>query len=193
MGWFKKKEGLKKEQLKTIPQELPELPDLPEIEIAETNLGEETLPQLPSIPRNSFGEKFSRHVIKGAISGKEDIEEISEEDEEQTLPKPKIPMTVEESDLEGVIKRVEIPSEFISNRKRAREAEPIFVRIDKFEESVQILEKIKEKLADVEKILRETKEIKEQEEIELEKWQREIQVIKSQVEKVDKDVFSRTE
>ena len=56
MGWFKKKEGLKKEQLKTIPQELPELPDLPEIEIAETNLGEETLPQLRSIPRNSFGE-----------------------------------------------------------------------------------------------------------------------------------------
>ena len=42
-------------------------------------------------------------------------------------------------------------------------------------------------------MLRDIKTIKEEEEKELEGWEKEIQTIKEQIEKVDKDIFSKIE
>jgi len=78
-------------------------------------------------------------------------------------------------------------------QKRVRTDEPIFIRIDKFEESLKVFEKVKEKISEIEHLLRETKELKEQEQLELSNWEQEIQKLKLQIEKVDEDIFSKIE
>ena len=74
-----------------------------------------------------------------------------------------------------------------------RKDEPIFVRLDKFEESLKIFEKIRNQILEIEGILHEIKNVKEHEEKEIQFWEQEIQNIKKQIEKVDQDIFSRVE
>ena len=50
---------------------------------------------------------------------------------------------------------------------------------------------MKEKLRDLEHTLNNIKEIKEREEKELEEWEREIQIVKSRLESIDSNIFSR--
>ena len=67
MSWFTKE---KKENKDSELPKLPEPPKLPELPDLEENFSEkQNLPKLPSYPKNSFGEKFSKSAIKDAISG----------------------------------------------------------------------------------------------------------------------------
>ena len=84
-----------------------------------------------------------------------------------------------------------IPAE--PREKKTVKAEPVFIRIDKFEEGLQVFEKAKEKISEMEKMLRDIKRIREEEEKELDFWENEIQKIKEQIEKVDRDIFSKIE
>ncbi len=86
-----------------------------------------------------------------------------------------------------------IPEEFHEAAKKVKEAEPVFVRIDKFQESLNIFEKIKKEISEIESKLKDIKKIKEQEEAELEHWQGEISTIKEQIDKIDQDVFSKVD
>jgi hypothetical protein len=72
-----------------------------------------------------------------------------------------------------------------------KKAEPVFVRLDKFEESMNLFDDIKAQIADMEHLIRNTKEIKQKEEEELNSWQNQLQEVKRQIEKVDKDIFSK--
>ena len=74
-----------------------------------------------------------------------------------------------------------------------KKAEPVFIRIDKFEESIKIFQEIKSQISDIEKLIKNTKEIKAKEEEELTSWETEIQTVKNQIEKVNQDIFSRIE
>ena len=74
-----------------------------------------------------------------------------------------------------------------------RKAEPVFIRIDKFEESMKIFHNIRSQVSEIENLIKNTKEIKAKEEEELASWESEIQVIKNQIEKVNQDIFSRIE
>jgi len=87
----------------------------------------------------------------------------------------------------------EIPSHFKHAYSSTRKAEPIFIRIDKFEESLKIFEKAKDQISEIEDMIRQTKEIKAKEEEELNAWENEIQLLKQEVEKIDQDVFSKVE
>ncbi|MCK5043383.1 hypothetical protein KAR52_00045 [Candidatus Pacearchaeota archaeon] len=196
MGWFKKKEktGGRKEisQLHELPK-LPELPELPEP--FEKNKSSKSIHQLPSFPNDSLGEKFSQNTIKEAITGKKEGERVFEADdfesdedyEERMMPKPvKTPRTKEFSSSK-------IPQEFKAAARKVKEAEPIFIRIDKFEESLQIFEQTKKQISEIEKMLSNIKKVKEKEEEELEFWEGEIKTAKEQIEKVDEDLFSKIE
>jgi len=178
MGWFDKKER-KKESL-GLP-ELPKLPELPSLERGLNLEGQHALPQLPSYPSSPFGEKFSQNAIKDAVSGEEeDDEEDFDADESmhnEGLKMPR-PLTREE------------PTVHRSMMGTPRN-EPVFVRLDKFEEGLKIFEDTKHKIMELERMLNNVKKVKEEEEKELQGWEMEIQKLKGQFEKIDRDIFSK--
>lgn len=191
MGWFSND---KKEEAKKLPSRpiqelptLPELPKLPELPSLPDTDEKEPIHQLPSFPNNPLGEKFSQDTIKDAVTGKKegDEEGADESDnDEQMIPAPPIHnMTSEPSPYNK-------PNQY-RIKSRTEEAEPIFVRIDKFEESLDIFQKTKEKISDIDEMLREIKKIKEEEEEQLNAWEKEIQKVKEQIGKIDQELFSK--
>jgi len=91
------------------------------------------------------------------------------------------------------VKAKEIPQNYAIRSYMTKKAEPVFIRIDKFEESMKIFQEIKGQISEIEDLIKNTKEIKSKEEEELASWETEIQGIKNQIEKVNQDIFSRIE
>jgi len=185
MGWFSKKEQSGKEE--DSPPTLPELPKLPEFpKLDEDQDSEENIMhQLPRFPTTSLGNKFSQHTIKEAVSGKKEEEVLDANDFE-------LPEDYEEIQKMHQPLRKPMTREIGLSGKN-REEEPVFIRIDKFEESLHVFEKAKHQIKEVEKLLKDIKRIRTKEEDELEFWEKEMQSIKNQVEKVDQDIFSKIE
>ncbi len=188
MGLFKKKQ---KEIAPNQPPklaELPKLPDLPKM----SGVGPAKLPKipqqkqipknpnnLPSFPNNSLGTKFSQSTIKHAVTGQKEGREDDfnhyEDDDDQMIPKP---ITTPKSR--------EYDSPPIHSKK-----EPVFIRLDKFEQTMKVFEGAKKQIVEIETMLRNIKKKKEDEEKELANWEKSIQLIKSQIEKIDNEVFSK--
>ena len=185
MGLFKKKEEKKfKGKLPELP-ELPELPKLKEFDSA--------LPQLPRYPTSQLGDELSRTTIKEAVTGKKEEEvEADEFVREQMMPQPHEikPSTKFKPELPFKIEKI-APLKELKIKTRAKG--PVFIRIDKFEESLKIFEETKAKIHGMEKLLAEIKQLKEKEEIELSNWRTEIQTMKNQIEKVERDIISKIE
>jgi hypothetical protein len=192
MGWFKKKEGSVKNK-KNVFNEIPSLPELPKLpEIGNMKQKEEKIPQLPSFPNSSLGKKFSQDSIKEAvIGGKEVMEDLDMEDirprikDIRTMPNP--PRKEIRTDYKR--ERMTMPHSQLREVKQ----EPVFIRIDKFEESLKLFEDIRSQVAEMEKILQQTKTLKEEEEKEIASWEQDMQTIKGQIEKIDRDIFSKIE
>jgi len=192
MGLFKHKE--KKEEVPKLPElpQLPELPGLPEFEERE-----DPIHQLPSFPRSSFGNKFSQDNIKEAVIGEKEgdegyANELDSLEGMKTMQEPgfekglmKKPLTREIGDSE----EFNIPEKIQS--KTPVKKGPVFVRLDKFEESQKIFEETKKELTNISHLLTRTKEIKLKEEETLQAWEKELHNIRSQIEKVDRDLFSK--
>lgn len=176
MGLFKKKGIDKKEKYSKLP-ELPQLPELPEVSEFE-KLKEEKLPQLPSFPNGELGNKFSQNTIKEAVTGEKEEEAQAEELEE--VPMTPKPLVKETDEKEEYFKKREI-----------KDSEPIFIRIDKFEESSKSFEEIKRKIVEIEKALKDVKQVKEDEGKELKSWEEGIIQIKEKLEKINENVFSK--
>jgi hypothetical protein len=188
MGLFKKKEKKVKEEISGLP-ELPKLPEFPGTDINEFNREhykergitepEEEIPMLPSFPNGSLGNKFSQNTIKEAISGGKEVSEAEADESEediQMMPKPPI--------KRGFYPEVE--------RMKTKE-EPIFIRIDKFEAGLKTFGEIRKQILEIEGMFEDLRNIKEKEEKELEFWEREIRKIKGEIEKIDKNIFSKIE
>jgi hypothetical protein len=193
MGLFKKKEN-KKEEIPKLP-ELPSLPNFPNLEENPRLSNQKLISQLPSFPKNTIGEKFSQDTIKHAISGKKEGDEewntndFVENEEIQMMPKPlnEIPFP-----KEGKIGRNLSPlTRAYEEKNDFEEQEPIFIRIDKFEEALDIFKKVQNKISDIEKDLSHLKKIKEQENEELTSWEKEVQEIKNQMETINSKIFSK--
>jgi hypothetical protein len=207
MGLFGKKD--KKEEVKKIPSAVPELPELPKLPelppMNEFSYEEEHLPQLPTFPNNSLGNKFSQNTIKEAVSGKKEDDEVFDAEdfpeEKGMMQKPLPRHAIEDSDdyEESITmtttkpKSKEVSQNYAMRSYMTKKAEPVFIRIDKFEESMKIFQDIKSQISEIEELIKSTKEIKNKEEEELSSWETEIQTIKNQIEKVDQDIFSRIE
>ena len=198
MGWFNKKD--KKDEVPKLA-ELPKLPALPPMRNSlpsSPDPNSKEIHQLPSFPNNKFGEQLSQNTIKEAITGgKGDM--VPSANNMPTLPQLNSKLTMEIEDEESGIKRNELardvgisPDIFEKNRHMATD-EPVFVRIDKFEESLAIFQKTKEKAEEIEKMLTDIKKIKEEEDKELNFWENEAQAIKEQIEKIDSKLFSKLE
>jgi hypothetical protein len=192
MGLFGKKEE-KKEGLK-LPS-LPKLPELPNLESPTPT--QEPLTQLPSFPNNSFGQKFSQNTIKEAVTGKKEVEAGEGISELPTLGEAPImqssPAETIEKDFPSerkIMPPVESRGQF-NLQNRIVDQKPIFIRLDKFEESLHNFTKIKEQIMEVEELLSEIKRTKEDEEKELNEWEMEMQNIKKEIGNIDGEIFSR--
>ena len=183
MGWFGKneKEKLGQSSLATLP-ELPKLPKLQQINSEDIEISNEPISKLPSYSSSSFGEKFSQNAIKDAVTGKIgdegvfDADDSLDETEKKMMPEPPEYLT------KSLHRNLKTEGKMI---------EPVFVRIDKFEEGLKIFEKTKAKISEIEKLIEEMKKINEKEDKELQSWEKEIQVMKRNFEKINQDIFSK--
>jgi len=183
MSWlFGKKE--KKEEKKQV-SEMPELPELPELPPLPKELESKSqfterpglkneLPPLPAFPSSSTGKKISNEAVKQIIR--------EPSIEPQIISKPRT------REIEGA----EIPARK-QEPKVSIEAEPVFVRIDKYQKSLTKFQEIKKKILEIENLLRDIKEIKSREEAELHEWEAEIQTAKEKINDIDKTIFSKVD
>ena len=184
MGLFGKKKGENKKE--GIPS-LAELPKLPELDSSKKF--KEEFHQLPNFPSSSLGKKFSQDSIKEAVKGEDydhDFESFNPEDIiESSLKKPQI------RELEDEVEAEEMVGQRGSIKRNVIETEPIFIRIDKFEDAMRIFNDTKRQLSEIESILGHVKKIKEDEEKEIKEWENNLKNMKFQIEKVDRDIFSK--
>lgn len=207
MSWFKKKE---KEIIEEEIPELPELPkpdefSLPDLSIPNFNQEEKNLLQLPQLPELKEAPVHPMTLKQEIINSPQEMQRSRYG-------------IIENKPIDsryGIIENKPIDSHFgvIENKQKQeprpirrsqeiteinpgpntqiKNAEPIYVRLDKFETSLQSIEEVKRKIAEIEHILKKTKEIKQKEEQELEAWEREIHIIKSRIDSVDKTIFNK--
>ena len=191
MGLFSRKKEAKEEN--SIPQ-LPKLPELPNMKNSQ-----EPLPQLPSFPASGTGDKFSRSAIKEAVTGRKEVDgEMKDADDflEDVRKMPTIPQKTPEVHMTRDIDETantKVPKHFKEAAKIVKKAEPVFIRVDKYEKALEVFEKSKEKVIEIEKMLKDLKTLKEKEQKELDDWEKEIQGTKEQIERVDKELFSKIE
>lgn len=200
MGWF----GAGKSKKASAEElALPELPELPSI---SEDYGGDSSHQLPVLPSNDFGEKFSQNRIKDAITKEKDDEELDLPE----LPRERVPISgsLKNPPVQERVSEEEcVPSftrEVIEERGKhiergkfnsstSKKQDPVFIRIDKYQESLEVFEKTREKLAEVEDLFKRSKLLKEEEAKQIEEWERQIQEIREHVQKIDKEMFSKIE
>mgnify|MGYP001614977639 CR=1 FL=1 len=182
---------------------MPRLPRLPELPDMGMGMEDKSIRQLPSFPSNSIGKRFSQDSIKDAVSGGRGGRDFYADDvsgdEMRMMQEPlRKPFAEEMEDMqeEDRGKGMVFPQRQGFERPGAggvgfrQELEPVFVRIDKFEEAISSFHEIKKKVSEIEHLLKTVKEVKAKEESELGEWEFELQKIKSKIEGIDKSLFS---
>jgi hypothetical protein len=175
--------------------------------------------RLPVLPPPSYPtsptEKFTRSMIKSAVETppereEEEIktQEIEGEEAAAMLPQITIPpqkrlRTQEYEEPEYAAEAIEefeeapVEEEMPMERPLARQAriakikEPVYIRLDKFEDALHTFEEIKQRIDEIQYLLHDIRAVRAKEESELEQWESELQTMKSQIDKIDADVFSR--
>ncbi|HLD37642.1 MAG TPA: hypothetical protein VJA86_03575 [Candidatus Nanoarchaeia archaeon] len=183
MGLFGRKEVNKRvSELPELPP-LPELPSLPEMPTSKLNESlPSSLPILPSFPSSLSAERFSQAAIKQAVSEPEEAEESEDNRSSWEMGKgiKEMPRTLEITGFSEV-----------KQGKKTAKAEPLFVRIDKFEDALNDFTSIKKKVTEIERTLRDIKDVKTREEAELTAWEREIEALKARIDGIDRGIFEK--
>jgi len=195
MGLFKKKKA--GETVKDIPS-LPELPELPGA-LELPTLPSESIPNvpaglpkietqpiaqtLPSLPSSPIEQNFNQEAIKHEIRKPEP-------------PKSVLMPSISQTPLKTIEPKrtLELSSPLRETRKQSqmtKKLEPVFIRLDKFQTTLETFEEIKLKIEEIEDLLSKTREIKQKEEQELADWEREIQMIKSRIDLIDRTIFNK--
>lgn len=201
MGLFNKTE-----EVPTIPT-APTLPELPKPE-------KKDLPELPSFPMDSRNSDLNQEMVKSAVT-----DMPSPEEKEMYMETPKELHTTEEPEdkpailpghsVKGFIPTLpsitesskkaqeltppttEKPIPLTTETSAPKQIEPIFVRIDKFQAAHKNFEEIKNKIEEIESVLKKIKDIRSHEEIELKGWTEDIKRVKSRLAEVDANIFNQ--
>ena len=75
------------------------------------------------------------------------------------------------------------------SRRVLDETKPIFVKIEKYKTALDLIDQIKSKISEAEKVLADVEALKANEDKELENWKSELQEIKEKLLSVDKNLF----
>ena len=78
----------------------------------------------------------------------------------------------------------EVAEEYVETSK-----EPIFVKISKYKEALSSFEMLKKKVYETSSILEKIREIKQQEEMQIEEWQKELEIIKEKLNAINNKLF----
>lgn len=165
---------------------LPSLPDLSEMQ-SLNNFRNQKTNSLPSFPSSKLGDKITRDAIKNSVSP-DDLKDLEEENFELGYPEEKkefIPQKFAEFSREENLPKNEI--------KFTPKPRQIFVKIDNFKQAVELFDDIKLKVAEIEGLMSEIKEVKKREEYELDEWKNEVQILKKKLEEIDRNLFSKLE
>lgn len=168
---------LPSESIPNVPAGLPKIETKPITPIETKPIDTQTIPSLPTPNPHLEQRAIKQEIIPP--DGNEFAPSISE---------PPIPQTSRRT--------LELPtgerSNKIVNRMSAtKETEPIFIRLDKFQATLETFEEIKVKVQEIEELLKITREIKQKEEQELVEWEREVQTIKARIDMVDRTIFNK--
>lgn len=193
MSWFnKKKEQTQRQETPQLP-ELPELPELPKIQGAfQTN----PLSNLPSSkefePTESPPQlKFNFPLTKEISSGKEEVERGLNEQNEASESNGFYERPIGIKSKPRALELEPEPMQRLPKIEREKTTNPVFVRIDKYQEAVHAFQEIKSQLNEIENYLREVRSLKQREESELANWESQIESIKARLSQIDQGVFGK--
>jgi len=199
MGWFNKK----KEDEVSL-NILPELPELPKSSIIPQpsqfiNEEQEMSPDFPEFEINELpplpetAEKRTYPITPDQPMQKSNFTYTNQIEEPPVpfLPSPQKPQQVQQKPTQLVQPKPVIQKTPTISDTSPKKIEPIYIRLDKFESSVETLEEIKEKITEIENFLVKSREIKNKEEEELIDWENEIQDIKSKIDSIDKNLLDK--
>ena len=201
MGLFSKKD--KVPEIPPAPKlpDFPNLPDLPEVEDKEVK-------ELPRLPDTNFGETLNNEMVKSAVDDSEKFGENLELREDRIPSPPQLQFHKSPSSLRNKFPHPEKNEHFElhePHKKRTLELspqtkieepstkpnEPIFVRIDKFQQAQKDFNDIKKKVKDIELTLKKFKEVKFQEDTEVVSWTQNLEKIKARLENIERQIFSK--
>ncbi|MBS3072794.1 hypothetical protein J4477_03100 [Candidatus Pacearchaeota archaeon] len=190
MGLFSRKKEKKE------AAEIPQLPKLPPLPFQNTNKIQDITAYntensynstiLPSFPNSNLGNKINQSAIKEAIGSSESNKLEDEEEFSQMTPSiiPQIPQSrprsLEISDWQNQ-----------NTETRVKKAEPIFVKLEKYEGALSTFNEIRLRIGEIDSMLKDIREVKKREETELEEWENEIETIKARLDQIDKEMFNR--
>jgi len=89
-------------------------------------------------------------------------------------------------DIPGFQPRLEESHETFTHSKKEK---TMFVKVDEYQKATKAIEKIKEKIEESQKILNKLKELKDEEDSELESWQHNLEDLKEKLLEVDQKLF----
>jgi hypothetical protein len=69
----------------------------------------------------------------------------------------------------------------------------VFVKIDKFHSAKKAMSSVKERLAEIENLLKKLRETTTKEEVQLISWEKELDIVKSKVREVSENIFEKVE
>lgn len=152
---------------------------------------EEEIHALPSFPDSPMSKGFSQTAIKDAVENEDIDKELPELPDLPSGPPKKSSKVVEMEEWKpssNTSKRIiEAPPK--TAQRKIVENKPVFVRIDKFRNAKQSLETIKDKLSEVDELLKTIREVKMKEDQELSIWEREMESIKARIGHINSEIF----
>ena len=197
MFWSKKKK-------KKLP-DLPSITAAPSMKEYTKNRGnieqiplENEIHNLPSFPDSPMKKGFSQSAIKNAVSTEEDkdnlptlpnLPETPEERKEIDEWAPQLPGKIippKSEELEG-----KPNTEIIFPIEEKHDKREIYVKLEEFQKANNSMKVVEEKIKDIEKIIETIKEVKENEDRELDLWDREIETIKARISGINKNIFDK--
>jgi len=188
MSWFSNKK-----ESERLP-DLPELPELPSVTTVQMQKPSQF--SLPPLPEPRLGINTERFMPPKANLDNTNISTSSSNFSTSNMQKSEFPKSfIDEaiSNIEPKKAEVVLQKPIVSAPAApvVKKNEPIFIRLDKFETTVENFSVIKEKISEIEDLLNKTKEIRAKEDEEISKWEKEIQMIKSRIDSIDKSLLDR--
>ncbi len=205
MFWHKKEEG-------------HGLPELPPVRIISATEFDDTAPHedshedefvekhgLPSFPDSPIHKGFSQAAIKDAISSQGIDERESSSDRmfktveiEHSWPSqpsiPSMPTHLTIPPAMHTMDRAPVDRTYLRDSGASEtRTKDVFVRIDKFYAARKALETTRDKLNEIDELLRKIRETKMREEQELNGWEKELAEIKSRIVDVSENIFEKIE
>jgi len=142
------------------------------------------LPHVTGIPRfPEFPTKFPEiESIK---------KEIERKPEDLGIPMREVIQTgqITKENISIPIRKPIQEEKVMVSRRSPDETKPIFVKIEKYKTAIDLIDQIKSRISEAEKILIDIENLKANEDKELENWKSELQEIKEKLLSVDKNLF----